>query len=59
MAVAIDGGLITPNIIGAQDMDIYSIGRTWRDLVEKAKNKKLSPAEYTSGESYVIVSVNF
>ena len=49
MAVAIDGGLITPTIIGAQDMDIFSIGRTWRELVGKAKAKKLSPAEYSSG----------
>ena len=49
MAVAIDGGLITPTIIGAQNMDIYSIGRKWRELVDKAKEKKLSPAEYNSG----------
>jgi pyruvate dehydrogenase E2 component (dihydrolipoamide acetyltransferase) len=49
MAVAIDGGLITPTIIGAQDMDVFSIGRIWRELVGKAKNKKLTPAEYSSG----------
>ena len=49
MAVAIDGGLITPTIIKAQEMDLFSIGRTWKELVDKAKSKKLSPAEYSSG----------
>ena len=49
MAVAIDGGLITPTIVGAQDMDLFQISATWKDLVGKAKSKKLSPAEYTSG----------
>ena len=49
MAVAIDGGLITPTIIGAQDKDLFSISRTWKELVDKAKAKKLSPAEYSSG----------
>jgi pyruvate dehydrogenase E2 component (dihydrolipoamide acetyltransferase) len=49
MAVAIDGGLITPTIIKAQEQDLFSISRTWKELVEKAKAKKLSPAEYNSG----------
>ena len=49
MAVAIDGGLITPTIIKANEMDLFSIGRTWKELVDKAKSKKLSPAEYSSG----------
>ena len=49
MAVAIDGGLITPTIIGAQSMDIFQVGEKWRELVGKAKDKKLSPAEYSSG----------
>ena len=51
MAVAIDGGLITPTIVGAQDMDVFAIGRKWKELVDKAKGKKLSPAEYSSGET--------
>ena len=50
MAVAIDGGLMTPTIVKAQDQDLFSIGRNWKVLVDKAKNKKLSPAEYSSGE---------
>eukprot|EP01033_Poteriospumella_lacustris_P006307 gene6307-4528_t len=49
MAVAIDGGLITPTIMKAQDMDLFAISRTWKDLVDRAKTKKLSPAEYSSG----------
>ena len=49
MAVAIDGGLITPTIIKAQEQDLFSISRTWKELVEKAKSKKLTPAEYNSG----------
>lgn len=49
MAVAMDGGLITPTIMKAQDLDLFSISRNWKDLVDKAKNKKLSPAEYSSG----------
>jgi pyruvate dehydrogenase E2 component (dihydrolipoamide acetyltransferase) len=50
MAVAIDGGLITPTLIKCQDQDLYSISRNWKELVEKAKTKKLTPAEYSSGE---------
>jgi pyruvate dehydrogenase E2 component (dihydrolipoamide acetyltransferase) len=50
MAVAIDGGLITPTIVGAQDMDLFSVARRWKELVDKAKAKKLAPAEYNSGE---------
>ena len=49
MAVAIDGGLITPTIIKAQEQDLFSISRVWKELVEKAKSKKLTPAEYSSG----------
>ena len=49
MAVAIDGGLITPTIVGAAKMDLFSVGRQWKELVGKAKEKKLTPAEYSSG----------
>ena len=53
MAVAIDNGLITPTIIGAQDQDLFSISRAWKNLVMKAKDGKLSPSEYSSGTFYV------
>lgn len=49
MAVAIDNGLITPVIQKCNELDLFSIGRTWKDLIDKAKNKKLSTAEYSSG----------
>jgi pyruvate dehydrogenase E2 component (dihydrolipoamide acetyltransferase) len=49
MAVAIDGGLITPTIINAGELDLFSVGRTWKSLVDKAKAKKLTAAEYSSG----------
>lgn len=49
MAVAIDGGLITPTMQKVQDLDLFSIGRQWKELVDKAKAKKLSPKEYSSG----------
>jgi pyruvate dehydrogenase E2 component (dihydrolipoamide acetyltransferase) len=49
MAVSIDGGLITPTIVKANELDLFSISRNWKELVEKAKSKKLTPAEYSSG----------
>ena len=49
MAVAIDNGLITPVIQKCQELDLFSIGRKWKELIEKAKSKKLTPAEYSSG----------
>ena len=58
MAVAIDGGLITPTIIKAQEQDLFSISRTWKELVEKAKSKKLSPAEYNSGMKVIAFGRN-
>ena len=39
MAVAIDGGLITPTIVKAQELDLFSISRTWKELVDKAKGR--------------------
>ena len=49
MAVALDGGLITPTLAKANEQDIYSLGRSWKDLVGKAKEGRLSPPEYNSG----------
>jgi len=43
MAVAIDGGLITPTIRQCQNKGLLQIGREWKDLVDKAKEKKLKP----------------
>jgi pyruvate dehydrogenase E2 component (dihydrolipoamide acetyltransferase) len=50
VAVAMgDGGLITPVLQNADQMDIYSLSRTWKDLVERARVKQLQPVEYNSG----------
>ncbi|MEO0768802.1 MAG: dihydrolipoamide acetyltransferase family protein [Cyanobacteria bacterium J06649_4] len=50
VAVAMpDGGLITPVLRGADQMDIYSLSRTWKDLVKRSRSKQLSPEEYNSG----------
>lgn len=54
MAVSLpDGGLITPVLKNADTTDIYSLGRTWRDLVRRAMDKKLSPDEYTTGSFFI------
>jgi pyruvate dehydrogenase E2 component (dihydrolipoamide acetyltransferase) len=44
-----DGGLITPVLQNADKMDLYSLSRMWKDLVERARSKQLQPQEYTSG----------
>jgi pyruvate dehydrogenase E2 component (dihydrolipoamide acetyltransferase) len=50
VAVAMDGGgLITPVLQKADLMDIYSLSRTWKDLVDRARSKQLQPAEYSTG----------
>eukprot|EP00850_Spirogloea_muscicola_P020889 SM000229S07525 [mRNA] locus=s229:169818:172710:- [translate_table: standard] len=49
VAVAMDGGLITPVLQDADKVDIYSLSRKWKELVEKARAKQLTPAEFTTG----------
>ena len=49
MAVAIDGGLITPTLKYANERNIMDLGENWKELVQKAKDGKLSPDEYSSG----------
>lgn len=50
VAVAMDdGGLITPVLQNADLLDIYSLSRNWKSLVERARTKKLQPEEYSSG----------
>jgi len=44
-----DGGLITPVLQNADAIDIYSLSRSWKDLVERARAKQLQPEEYNSG----------
>ena len=50
VAVAMpDGGLITPVLQNADQMDIYSLSRTWKDLVDRSRSKQLQPDEYSTG----------
>ncbi|XGV95581.1 MAG: dihydrolipoamide acetyltransferase family protein [Leptolyngbya sp. BL-A-14] len=50
VAVAMDdGGLITPVLQNADQADLYTLSRTWKDLVDRARAKQLQPVEYNSG----------
>lgn len=50
VAVAMDdGGLITPVLQNADQLDIYTLSRNWKSLVERARAKQLQPEEYSSG----------
>ncbi len=50
VAVAMDdGGLITPVLQSADKLDIYTLSRNWKNLVDRARTKQLQPDEYTTG----------
>ena len=49
VAVAIDGGLITPVIRNADGKSLSAISNEMKDLAARAKDKKLKPAEYQGG----------
>jgi pyruvate dehydrogenase E2 component (dihydrolipoamide acetyltransferase) len=50
IAVAMpDGGLITPVLRNADQTDLYSLSRSWKDLVDRARAKQLQPDEYSTG----------
>ncbi|MGL5063878.1 MAG: dihydrolipoamide acetyltransferase family protein, partial [Microcoleus sp.] len=50
VAVAMDGGgLITPVLQNADRLDLYSLSRSWKDLVDRARAKQLKPEEYSTG----------
>jgi pyruvate dehydrogenase E2 component (dihydrolipoamide acetyltransferase) len=50
VAVAMPGGgLITPVLKNADRIDIYSLARNWKDLVDRARLKQLQPDEYSTG----------
>lgn len=49
VAVAMDGGLITPVLQDADKVDIYTLSRKWKELVDKARAKQLQPQEYNTG----------
>jgi pyruvate dehydrogenase E2 component (dihydrolipoamide acetyltransferase) len=47
MAVAVEDGLITPVIRNADLKSLTEIGREAKELAEKARTRRLQPAEYT------------
>ncbi|MEE9346850.1 MAG: pyruvate dehydrogenase complex dihydrolipoamide acetyltransferase [Robiginitomaculum sp.] len=49
VAVAIDGGLITPIVRGADNKGLSTISTEMKDLAGRARNKKLKPQEYQGG----------
>jgi pyruvate dehydrogenase E2 component (dihydrolipoamide acetyltransferase) len=49
VAVATEEGLITPVVRKADQKSLGTIAREVRELVEKAKNRKLKPEEFTGG----------
>jgi len=53
VAVAIDGGLLTPVIRGADQKSLSSISNAMKDFAARAKDRKLMPAEYQGGVSAV------
>ncbi len=59
MAVALSDGLITPTLKNADRQDIFSLARSWKELVIRAKTKKLTPDEYSSGIVLTILSSIF
>ncbi len=49
VAVAIDGGLITPVVRGAENKGLSTISGEMKDLASRAKDRKLKPHEYQGG----------
>ncbi|CAO5677924.1 MAG: Dihydrolipoyllysine-residue acetyltransferase component of pyruvate dehydrogenase complex [Holosporales bacterium] len=49
IAVAIDGGLVTPIIFNAHQQSFSDISKTTKALIEKARLGKLQPQEYEGG----------
>jgi pyruvate dehydrogenase E2 component (dihydrolipoamide acetyltransferase) len=53
VAVALDGGLITPIVRRAEEKTLSVISNEMRDLAARARTKKLKPHEYQGGSSSV------
>ena len=49
VAIAVPDGLVTPVIKNAQEKTLLEISKSVKDLAERAKNKKLSPDEFSGG----------
>jgi pyruvate dehydrogenase E2 component (dihydrolipoamide acetyltransferase) len=53
VAVAIDGGLITPLIRDAAGKSLIDISTEMKDLAERARTRRLKPNEYQGGASAI------
>jgi pyruvate dehydrogenase E2 component (dihydrolipoamide acetyltransferase) len=53
VAVALEGGLITPVVRNAETKSLTTISAEMRDLAERARHKKLKPNEYLGGSSAI------
>jgi pyruvate dehydrogenase E2 component (dihydrolipoamide acetyltransferase) len=49
VAVAVDGGLLTPVLLDVENKLISQISIEMRDLADRARNQKLAPHEYQGG----------
>jgi pyruvate dehydrogenase E2 component (dihydrolipoamide acetyltransferase) len=53
VAVALDGGLITPVLRNADTKSLTALSAEMRDLAARARDKKLKPNEYQGGASAI------
>jgi pyruvate dehydrogenase E2 component (dihydrolipoamide acetyltransferase) len=53
VAVALEGGLITPVIRNAEAKSLSAISAEVKDLSARARNKKLQPSDYQGGSSAI------
>jgi pyruvate dehydrogenase E2 component (dihydrolipoamide acetyltransferase) len=53
IAVALDGGLLTPVVRHADAKSVGAIAADMRDFAERARAKKLQPAEYQGGATAI------
>lgn len=54
MAVSLpDGGLMTPVLNDSDKVDLYTLSRTWKDLVKRTMGKSLKPSENSGGTFYI------
>jgi len=53
IAVALEGGLITPVVRNADSKSVTVISAEMRDLADRARQKKLKPNEYQGGSSAI------
>jgi pyruvate dehydrogenase E2 component (dihydrolipoamide acetyltransferase) len=53
VAVALDGGLITPVLRSAETKSVSAISAEMKDLANRARDKKLKPGDYQGGSSAI------